>query len=99
MLIYKWTGGLGVALHADGILGNAAAQLLPPEGAMWIVTVAAAHQPFVHLVVERLRKGWLYIVMARVTELRLGNREQMLFALIGMYAMATRTPYARFAVG
>jgi hypothetical protein len=75
MLIDKWTGSFGMAFHADRVSGNATVQLLLLKRSMRIVTVATTDQPFVHLVVKGLRKGWLYIRVAGVTELWLRNLE------------------------
>jgi hypothetical protein len=71
MLIDEGPGSLGVAFHADCIAGNAAVQALFFEGAMWIVAIAAVHEPLIHLVMEGLRKSWLYIRVAGVAKLRL----------------------------
>lgn len=99
MLIDKRTGRLGVALHADRVSGYAAVQLLRLERPMWIVTVAATNQPFVYLVMKGLCKGWLDIGVAAVTELRLRNLQQIVFALKRMDAMTTCAPHIRFPVG
>jgi hypothetical protein len=60
-----------MALYADGVPGNAASQFLLLEGAMRIVTIAARHQPFIHLMMERLRKSGLHVSVAGIAELRL----------------------------
>jgi len=99
MLIDKWTGSLGMTLHADRVSGYAAVQLLLLERSVRIVTVAATDQPFVHLVMKGLRKGRLYIGVAGITELGLRNLEQILFALKRMDAMTTCTPHVRFPMG
>ncbi len=99
MLVDKWTGNFGVALHTDCISGDAAAQLLLFERSMWIVTVTAAYEPFVHLVMEGLRKSWLDVGMAAVTKFWLRNLEKIAFALKRMNAVATGATYPRFAMG
>jgi len=99
MLIDERTGGLGMAFHADRVAGNAATQLLLLECSVWIVTIAAADQSLVHLVMKGLRKGWLYVGVAGVTEFWLRNLEQLLFTLERMDAVATCTPHVRFPMG
>jgi len=99
MLIDKWPGSLGVALHADRVSVDAARQLLLLERSVRIVTVVAADQPFVHLVMKGLRKGRFYIGVAGITELWLRNLEQILFALRRMDAVTTCTPHVRLPVG
>ena len=69
VLIDKWASNLCMALHTDGISSNAAPQLLLLERPVRIVTVTAAYQPFVHLVVKGLREGWLDIGVTGVAEL------------------------------
>jgi hypothetical protein len=71
MLIDERTSSVRVALHTDSIAGNAAVQALFFESAMWIVAIAATHEPLVHLVMEGLRKGRLYIGVAGIAELGL----------------------------
>src|ERR1700741_2386571 len=56
---------------------------------MWVMAIAAVHQPFIHSVMEGLRKGWLDIGMTRVAKLRLRNLEECGFALKGMHTMTT----------
>jgi len=99
MLIDERASGLGMAFHADGIAGDAAAQLLLLECAMRVVAIAAADQSLVHFVVKGLRKSRLYISVAGVTELRLRGLEQLLFTLERMDAVATCTPHVRLPVG
>ena len=60
-----------VTLNADGVPGDAASQFLLLEGAMRIVTIAASHQTFIHLVMERLRKSGLDVSVAGIAKLRL----------------------------
>lgn len=99
VLIYKWAGSLRVAFHAYGISGNAAAQLLLLKRSMGIMTVAATDKSFVNLMVEGLRKCWLYIGMAGIAELRLRDLEHIGFALKRMHAVTTGAPHAGFSVG
>ena len=71
MLIHEGTGRVSVALHTDRIAGDAAVEPFVLERAVWIMAVAAAHEPLVHFVMEWLRKSWLYIGVAGVAKLRL----------------------------
>ncbi len=71
VLINKRPRLLRMALHTGGIAGDAASQSLLLEVSMWIVAIAATHQTFVHLVVERLRKSGLHVSVAGIAELRL----------------------------
>ena len=91
VLINKRTCLFRMALHTDGIPGDAASQSLVLEGAMRIVTIAAIHQPFIHLVMERLRKSGLYVSVAGIAELRLRNLEKAGLASGFMNAMATQS--------
>jgi hypothetical protein len=75
MLIDKWTGNLGMAFHTDRVSGNATVQLLLLKCSVRVMAIAATDQSFVHLVVEGLREGRLYIGMAGVAELGLRNLE------------------------
>ena len=61
----------GMALYADGVPSDTASQFVLLECAMRIVTIAAIHQPFIHLVMERLRKSGLDVSVAGIAELRL----------------------------
>src|SRR5271170_7354960 len=76
VLIDPRTGGLDVALGADGILGRADAKLVRLERAMGIMAVAAGDQPFVHLVMEGLGKGSLDVRMTAIAKFGLRNLEQ-----------------------
>jgi hypothetical protein len=82
-----------MALHTDDIPGDAASQSRLLECPMWIVAIAAVHQTFVHLMVERLRKSRLHVSVAGIAELRLRNLEKAGFASEFMNAMATHATY------
>ena len=71
MLKDKWTCGLGMALGADCVLIGSRPQLRTFEGAMWIVTIAAGQQPFIHFVMKGLRERRLYVGVAGVAKLGL----------------------------
>ena len=60
-----------MALHTNGVAGDAASQFLLLEGAMRVVTIAASHQPFINFVMERLGKSRLDVSVAGIAELRL----------------------------
>src|SRR5271154_3754964 len=90
MLINKRTCLFRMALHTDGVSGDAASQFLLLECPVWIMTIAAVHQAFVHLMVERLRKSGLYVRVAGIAELRLRNLEKASLASEFMNAMATQ---------
>jgi hypothetical protein len=79
-----------MALYTDGIAGHAASQFLLLEGAVRIVTIAAVHQAFVHLMVERLRKSGLDVSVTGIAKLRLRNLEKAVLASGFMNAMATQ---------
>ena len=93
VLINKRTCLFRMALNTDDIPGDAASQSRCLEGTVRIVTIAAFHQAFVHLVVERLRKCGLHVSVAGVAELRLRNLEKAGLASGFMNAMATQTAY------
>jgi hypothetical protein len=82
-----------MALYTDRIARDAAMQSLFLEGAMRIVTIAAAHQALIHSVMERLRKSRLHVSVAGIAELRLRNLEKAGLAFEFMNAMATCTTY------
>jgi hypothetical protein len=87
-----------MALHADDVPGDAASKSRCLEGAVRIVTIAAAHQAFIHLVVERLRKSGLHVSVAGKAELRLRNLEKVGLASDFMNAMATQATYVCISV-
>ena len=93
VLINKRTCLFRMALHTDGVAGDAASQSLLPECPVGVVTIAAAHQAFVHLVVERLRKSGLHVSVAGIAELRLGDLEKAGFTSEFMNAVATHAAY------
>ena len=93
VLINKRPSLLRMALHTGGIAGDAASQSLLLEVSMWIVAIAATHQAFVHLVVERLRKSGLHVSVARIAELRLRDLEKAGLASGFMNAVTTHATY------
>ena len=93
VLINKWARLLRMALHTDGIAGDAASQSLLLEVSMCIVAIAATHQAFVHLVVERLRKSGIHFSVAGIAELRLGDLEKAGLASGFMNAVTTYATY------
>jgi hypothetical protein len=98
VLINKRTSLFCMALDTDGIAGDAAAQSLVLEGAMRIVTIAAIYQPFIHFVMEGLRKSGLHVSVAGIAQLRLRNLEKVSLGAEFMNAMATRATYACLSV-
>jgi hypothetical protein len=90
VLINKRTCLFRMTLHADSVPGDAASQFLLLECPVWIVTIAAVNQAFIHLMVERLRKSGLDVSVAGVAELRLRNLEKVVRASGFMNAMATQ---------
>ena len=65
---------------------------------MRIVTIAAIHQSFIDLVMERLSKSGLDVSVAGIAELRLRNLQKARLASGLMNAMATRTTYVCFSM-
>lgn len=53
MFINEWPLLVRMAFEADIILSRRRSKLMGFHGAVWIVAVAALHQPFVHSMVER----------------------------------------------
>ena len=98
VLINKRTCLFRMALHTDSIPGDAASQFLLLECPVWVMTIAAVHQAFVHLMVERLRKSGLDVSVAGIAELRLRNLEKASLASKFMNAMATHATNVRISV-
>ena len=65
---------------------------------MRIVTVATGDQPFIHFVMEGLRKRRLHIGVAGVAEQRLRDFEQIYFALGSMRAVTVDACYLSLTV-
>jgi hypothetical protein len=82
-----------MTLHTDDIPGDAASQSRLLECPVRIVTIAAVHQAFVHLMVERLRKSRLHVSVAAIAELRLRSLEKAGLASEFMNTMATHATY------
>ena len=87
-----------MALHTDDIPSDAASQSRLLECPVWIVTIAAVHQAFVHLMVERLRKSRLHVSVAGIAKLWLGNLKKAGLVFKFVNAVATRATYACIAV-
>lgn len=98
VLINKRTCLFRMALYTDGVPGDAAMQSFVLEGAVWIVAIAASHQPFIHFVMERLRKSGLHVGVAGIAELRLRKLEKVVVASRFMNAVATYAAYARLSM-
>jgi len=73
------SGFVGVAAKTDLVLGGGRAKLARQESAMWIVTIAARHQAFVHAMVDWFGKLRLDFKMAAVAQHRLGHRQKSAF--------------------
>ncbi len=65
-LMFEHKGPLLVrmTLEADGILRGRSTHLLWQDSSVWIVTVDALNQPFVHAMVKRHGKLGLFLQMA-----------------------------------
>jgi hypothetical protein len=87
-----------MALHTDGVSRDAASQFLLLECPVWIMTIAAVHQAFVHLMVERLRKSGLYVSVAGIAKLRLRNLEKASLASEFVNAVTTHATNIRISV-
>jgi len=90
VLKYERSARLGVALGADPILISRVSQVVVPESAVNIMTVAALNQPFVHPVVERHTERRLHISVALIAELGLRSFQQLLRGFAGVNAVAAR---------
>ena len=71
MLVNERPERIDVALGANGVLGRTRPKEVRLEGAVRVMTISALQQPFVDLVVERLRKSGLGIGVALIAERRL----------------------------
>ena len=91
VLEYKGSARLSVALGADRILVGRRLQVIVPEGAMNIMTVAALNQSFVHPVTERHCELDLLVQMARVTKLWLSFDQQEFLGFGVVWRMARYT--------
>ena len=90
---------LGVALGADRVLVGRGLHVVGQEGAVHVVAIAAHHQAFVHLVVERHIERRLSVGVALEAERRLRSLQQLFFFLALMNAMAAGTADVRLGVG
>src|SRR4030095_16856513 len=69
MLVYKRSGFVGMALEAHGILCRSGTQLARQESAMWVVAIAALHEPFVNTMMKSARELLVGFEMAAVAKL------------------------------
>jgi hypothetical protein len=90
MLVYKRSGFIGMALEADGVLGGSGAQLARQEPSVWIVAIAALHEPFINTMMKSARELLLGFEMAAVAELGLLLLHQKLAFLRIMRRVAVR---------
>ena len=88
MLVNPRPRGFRMALGADCVLLRGSPEVLPIEGAMWVVAVGTLDQAFFHLVMERHVERRLRIGVALEAELRLRNLEELLGVFAGMNAVA-----------
>jgi hypothetical protein len=99
VLVDEWSECLDMALGANGVLGCTRPKEVRLEGAVRIMTVGALQQPFVDLVVERLRKSGLDVRMTLIAECRLLRPKhlRLRYKLVG--AVAARTTDQSLTVG
>ena len=76
----KRPGFVSVAIEAELILRVGGPQLVRQEPAVRVVAIAARHQTFIHLVVERLGEIGLDVKVAGVAKLRLLHLQK-----VGLY--------------
>ena len=76
MLVYKRSLLVGVTLEASGVRSGRESRLFEFETAVRIVTIAALHRAFQHLVMERQIELVLRLTVATETELWLARLEQ-----------------------
>jgi len=98
VLIHKRTGCLVVALRADRILLRRGPQSLSSEGSVRVMTVGAAHRPFLDPMVVGHRELGLDVGVALVTKYRLRSLEQLLAVLGGVNAVAADAAHIGFAM-
>src|SRR5262245_17715237 len=72
----KWTGLVGVTSKANRILGRRSAQLVSPEAAMRVVTIAAGNQSFVNPMMKGLGEVRLDLEVAGIAKPRLRRLQQ-----------------------
>lgn len=77
-----------MALKANRILRRRSAKLVRPGRSMWIVTVGALQQSFIHTMVKRHGKLGLLLQVAGITKfrLRLDQQKLPLFRVMGRMA-------------
>ena len=87
VFVSEWTLLVGVALHARRIRAGGQSCLLELETAVGIVTVAALHRAFEHLVMKGLVEVGLNFVVTTDAELRLAGFQQMKGRKIGLFCV------------
>ena len=88
VLEYKGSARLSVALGADRILVGRRLQVIVPEGAMNIMTVAALNQAFVHSMMERHIEGRFHVGVALKAKHGLSSLQQLFLVCAAMDAVA-----------
>lgn len=99
VLVHKGTARFGVALGADGILIGRSPEVVGLEGAVGIVTIAAADRALIHRMVEGHIEGSFLIAMALEAKFGLFGFEQALRRFRSMDAVAAETADIRLGVG
>src|SRR5450631_459211 len=88
MFEHKRPSCLRMALHADRIPEGGGLQSLLLKRSMRVVTVAAFHQAFIHLVMKRLGEVRLDVGMASVAKRGLRSLQKVSFFLEAVDGMA-----------
>ena len=99
MLINEWPARLGMALGADRILIGRRLYVVVPKGAVYVMTVAALDQPFVHLVVERHIERRFCVAVALEAKRGLRSLQKRFPVPFGVDAVATDAADARLGMG
>ncbi len=98
MLKSKRPGFVRMAVEAELVLRGGGAELVRQKPSMGVMAVAARKQTFIHLVMKWLGEIRLYVQMAGVAELRLGQLQQLRLDLRRVDGMAIHTTNIIFDV-
>src|ERR1700752_1326870 len=87
VLVSEWTLLVGVTLYAGRIGAGFQPGLLEFKAAVRVVTVAALHFAFEHLVMKRLVEVGLNFVVAAYAQLRFADLEQITSGEVGLLSV------------